>query len=106
MSLALLRLYLNDRTEPYVFDDTELTDLLDGAGGDVDAAAAEGWKIKAGTVAEWYDVNIDGSALSRSDVFDHCMKMRMQYLSSSGGLIDNVRLQVTPVEESNVSEFG
>lgn len=98
MSLSLLRLYLNDETAPYVFDDPTLQDILDRAEGEVGAAAGEGWRIKAGKVAEWYDVELDGSALSRGQVAKHCLDMASFYeaTSGSGGKLTNTRLQVTP----------
>lgn len=107
MSVSLLRLYIADETTPFKFGDEKLQQFLDSKGGDIHAAAAEVWRIKAGTVAEWYNVTADGRSLSRGDVYDHCMKMYNLYLGLSGGQMRNVRLQVTPdAAETEVSEFG
>lgn len=111
MSVSLLRLYLSDPnpgpagTTP-VFTDNQLTELLTRAEGDVNTAAAEGWRIKAGSVADWYDVSLDGSVLSRDQVWKHCMNMVSTYEALSGGQMKNVRLQVTPVESTDTSEFA
>ena len=109
-ALELLRLYLAD-TNPDVdkrfFTDPTLEALLDAAD-DVYGAAAEGWLIKSADVAKWYSVTIDGSTMSRDQVFKHCMDMREHYLGISvgGGRLSNTRLQVTPVPETETSEFA
>lgn len=46
---------------------------------DLDAAAAEGWRRKAGKVASRFSVNIDGDALQRAQVFSHCLAMADRY---------------------------
>lgn len=47
---------------------------------DLDAAAAEGWRIKAGEVAGDYTFQSDDSKLDRSDVIKHCLAMEKTYL--------------------------
>lgn len=111
MSVSLLRLYLSDPSpapagKSPVFTDTQLKELLERAENDVNSAAAEGWRIKAGSVADWYDVSLDGSVLSRDQVWKHCMNMVSTYEALSGGQMKNVRIQVTPEDESETSEFA
>lgn len=107
MSVSLLRLYVADVAKPYTFTDEQLNEFLTGKGGDINAAAAEIWRIKAGTVAEWYNVSLDGRTLSRGEVYEHCMKQYDLYLGLSGSRIVSVRTQVTPdPSETQVSEFG
>lgn len=104
-NLTLLKLYLHE-PEDGALDDVQLQDLLDAHDGDLDASASAGWKIKAGTVAQWYDVTVDrADTFSRGQVFDHCMKMYELYGSTSGGSIASVRMSTddTPTEET--SEF-
>lgn len=50
--LQRLRLYLNDRTATPVFSDEELNQLLTDAAGEVAAAAAAGWILKAATAVD------------------------------------------------------
>lgn len=46
---------------------------------DLNAAAAEGWRRKAGKVAGLFNAQADGASLSRSDLFAHCTAMAKQY---------------------------
>lgn len=46
---------------------------------DLDAAAAEGWRQKAGKAAGDYDFEADDSSLKRSQVVAQCNKMAEQY---------------------------
>jgi hypothetical protein len=83
----LLRLYLNDPAgASEVFTDVVLQRLYDDSGS-LEACAAKGWRIKAATVYEWYLANIDGSFLSRDQVFSHCIKMAETFERSEGGSI-------------------
>lgn len=42
-------------------------------------AAAEGWRWKAGRVADRVDFSADGTRLSRSQLVDHCLRMADVY---------------------------
>lgn len=85
-SLWLLRLYLDDTdlTEKPFFDNDTLNHFLEGVGGDVHAAASEGWTVKAGSYFDWYLANIDGAFMSRDQVFKHCMDMADTHRSQGG----------------------
>lgn len=85
--LALLRLYIADpagNTE-YLHDDT-LQTLFSQNEDNLFATAAECWRIKAANVADWYLANIDGSFLSRNQVWEHCMAMVDHYSKIAGGV--------------------
>lgn len=43
------------------------------------AAAAEGWRWKAARVVDRVDLQGDDTRLSRSQLFDHCMRMADRY---------------------------
>lgn len=87
--IELLRLYIDDKSPDEVFDDPKLEEFIDAntLDGEVNlnAAAAKLWAIKAGSVASWYTTSLDGSFLSRSEVFNHCMKMADFYGAQGGG---------------------
>lgn len=109
--LELLRLYIDDvktsgSEEPFL-SDTKLQSLLD-AEGSVEGAAGKAWRIKAAQVSSWYLTNVDGSFLSRDQVFEHCIKMAEHYEHLSGGsdVMVNVGLvgPNAPSEDSS-SEF-
>lgn len=71
-----LRAYVADpKNGKELFTDPELEDYI-ATYGDLHAAAAELWSIKAATVATWYQMNVDGSFMSREQVFEHCIRMR------------------------------
>jgi hypothetical protein len=106
--LALLRLYIADPsgTNEYLHDDT--LDLLYTQGdGDVFAAAAEAWRMKAANVADWYLANIDGSFLSRNQVWEHCVAMADHYgkLSGTGVGIANIEMDSGFETSAVESEF-
>ena len=50
-------------------------------------AAAEGWRIKAGRVSNRYDIKDDVSGTSRSQQFKHCMEMYKSYRRGGYGSI-------------------
>jgi hypothetical protein len=84
--LALLRLYIADpsgNTE-FLHDET-LETLFSQNEENLFATASEAWRIKAANVADWYLANIDGSFLSRNQVWEHCMAMVDHYSKISGG---------------------
>lgn len=104
MSLAedieLLRLYIGDTADPPFLSDPQLESLINRTV-DLSAAAAEGWRIKAARVAEWYDVNIDGRGLSRSQVLRHCNNMVRLYADASGGEIVSVKMSTEEDEDES-----
>lgn len=83
--VELLRLYVDDKSPGEVFDDPKLEEFITNNEGNLNAAAAKLWAIKAGSVATWYTSSMDGSFLSREQVFDHCMKMADWYGNAGGG---------------------
>lgn len=91
--IQLLRLYLSDPSrEDEVFTSTKLQDILDRNSGDVNGAAADGWRVKAATVHDWYLSQTDGSLLSRQQVFDHCMSMVEHFSKRSSSDMVSVAL--------------
>lgn len=48
------------------------------------AAAAEGWRLKAGKVASHYAISADGASAQRQQMYEHCLRMAEQF--SRGGL--------------------
>jgi hypothetical protein len=46
---------------------------------DLNRAAAEGWRWKAGKAAASYDFSADGATFNRSQILAHCEKMAAQY---------------------------
>jgi hypothetical protein len=104
--IELLRLYIADPAgQDQVFATTLLADTLDRNSGDVNAAAAEMWGIKAATVADWYLSQTDGALLSRDQVFQHCLKMQTQYKSLSSSSMVNVRMTTQSDDLVESSEF-
>lgn len=99
MDKTLLRTYLHDLTESAVSDDI-LDQLIGQNPDDFNAVVSGGWRIKAGTVSDWYDASIDGRVLSRDQVFKHCIKMAELYSSEAGANIKSTRIEVTPPAEA------
>lgn len=84
--LALLRLYIADPAgqSEYLHDDMlEILFLRNEE--NLFATASEAWRIKAANVADWYLANIDGSFLSRNQVWEHCIAMVDYYSKLSAG---------------------
>lgn len=52
---------------------------------DLNAAAAEGWRMKAGKVAGDFNFSADGSSYSKADVLAHCLEMETKYAAQSHG---------------------
>jgi hypothetical protein len=92
--VELLRLYVDDRKDgTEQFNDDQLQDIIDGADGSLHGAAAEVWGMKAATVSEFYLANVDGSFLSRNQIFDHCMAM-VEFHRMGGGAASTVMSSV------------
>jgi hypothetical protein len=84
--LALLRLYIADPAGNTEFLHDEMLEALFSQNDEnLFATASECWRIKAANVADWYLANIDGSFLSRNQVWEHCMAMVEHYSAISGG---------------------
>lgn len=58
---------------------------------DLNAAAAEGWRMKAGKVAGDFNFSADGASYSKADVLAHCLEMETKYASLSHGLMATLR---------------
>jgi hypothetical protein len=105
--VRLVRLYIDEPSNDN-FDDTVISDMLDRVDGDVYSAAAEFWRIKAGTVVDWYQVTADGSSLSRGQVFDHCQAMATYYSSqgtfAGAGTMASVRMSTDYLINDDESE--
>ena len=54
---------------------------------DLNAAAAEGWRMKAGKVAGDFNFSADNASYSKADVLAHCLEMETKYASLSHGLM-------------------
>jgi hypothetical protein len=87
--IEMLRLYINDPTPNEQFDDPKLQEFINDFTFDgevnLNAAAAKLWAVKAGSVSAWYTTSLDGSFLSRDQVFQHCLRMAEYYGLQGGG---------------------
>jgi hypothetical protein len=91
--IAMLRLKIADPAGASAFlTDAQLEAVISDAGGDLDGAASECWRIKAANVADWYQASLDGAFLSREQVFDHCMRMAETFQDRSSTDMINVGL--------------
>ena len=50
---------------------------------DLDHAAAEGWRWKAGKCSPDYSANLDGAQLARNQRYEHCLEMANRYAGRS-----------------------
>lgn len=88
--IALLRLYIDD-PDPQgdgaqsFFTDAQLGDTLGQFDDNLHTAAGELWLMKAANVSTWYQASLDGSFLSREQVWEHCMEMARFYTNKGGG---------------------
>ena len=57
--------------------------FLTGWSYDLAGAAAQAWMQRAGKVSSYYNVNVDGHQMSRSQWFDHCERMEQLWASRS-----------------------
>ena len=62
-----------------VTDQAGTTLYLTGWSYDLNGAAADLWRMRAGKVSSYYSVDMDGHRLSRSDWFKHCSEMAEMY---------------------------
>lgn len=68
-----------------LFTDQRLNDFLDLANGDVERAAFEGWRAKAGQLANLVDVADGNASRKMSDLLSNAEKMVRFYQRSSSG---------------------
>jgi hypothetical protein len=52
---------------------------------DVNAAAAEGWRWKAGKVAGAFTFSTDGQSFQRAQIYAHCLKQAQLYATRNVG---------------------
>jgi len=57
---------------------------------DLNAAAAEGWRMKAGKVAGDFNFSADGASYSKADVLAQCLEMEAKYASKSHGVLNTL----------------
>lgn len=57
---------------------------------DLNAAAAEGWRMKAGKVAGDFNFSADNASYSKADVLAHCLEMETKYASLSHGIMQTL----------------
>lgn len=103
-----LRLFIDDpddgTTDPFLTD-PQLEALI-AETGDLHAAAAKAWGIKAANISRWYDVDKDGSRLSRSQAFDHCLAMVEFHQNQSSGEIVSVMMSTAIESDLDSDEFA
>lgn len=76
--------------DQYVRPDREgrLANDVDWVGSwDLNAAAAEGWSLKAGKVAGDFNFSADGASYNKADVLANCLAMRDKYASLSSSVL-------------------
>lgn len=56
---------------------------------DLDAAAAEGWRRKAGIAAARFNFAEDGQNFQRAQIYSHCLSQAEQYARRAMGSIPN-----------------
>ena len=57
---------------------------------DLNAAASEGWRMKAGKVAGDFNFSADNASYSKADVLAHCLEMQTRYASLSHGMMQTL----------------
>lgn len=81
---------LNRVLDQWATPDTEGRPASDSAwvgSWDLNAAAAEGWRLKAAAVAGDFNFSADGASYSKADVLAHCLEMETKYASRSHGVL-------------------
>lgn len=103
MALTLLRDKVAATSRPTLSDDSlsalldqhprpdregRLADDTDWAGSwDLNAAAAEGWRLKGAKVAGDYTFSADGASYNRGDVLANCLAMEQKYAAMSSSVL-------------------
>lgn len=57
-----------------MFSDAEIADLISEADGDIEAAVAEGWKVKAAEAVDLVNTQEGTAKRNLSDVHDHALE--------------------------------
>lgn len=60
---------------------------------DLNAAAAEGWRIKAGKISHEHDVTVDSQDFAASQKFSQCMEMAERYAKKVKGSFSAIEPQ-------------
>lgn len=74
----------------------------------LNAAAAEGWRLKAAKVAGDFSFSADGASYSKADVLAHCLQMEATFAALSHGTLqteanwDPARLGLPPNWDGNL----
>ena len=63
---------------------------------DLYAAAAEGWRWKAGKVSNAFDFSTDQQSFDRSQMYDHCMKQAAFYDARAGTSVYGAGVDSSP----------
>jgi hypothetical protein len=71
-------------TDGYDYSDSEWTPTWD-----IDAAAAEGWRRKAGLAAARFNFAEDTQRFDRAQIYAHCIRQAEQYARRSMGSLLN-----------------
>lgn len=104
--IALLRLFLADPAGANeFFHDDVLEQMWDDNDEDVYSATADGWRMKAANAHELYTAQIDGSLLSRDQIWYHCIRMAEHFDKMSGGSLANVQMTTNYDTADTSSEF-
>lgn len=90
--------------EERMLDDATLQDIADEVGLVVDSldqapdhasytatydlyrTAAEGWREKAGMIAEGYNIKVEGAQFNRSEAYEHYLKQATRYAGMANNL--------------------
>lgn len=67
---------------------------------DLNSAAAEGWRWKAGRVAPKFGVTLDSDSLQRQQVYAHCVSQASIYAKKLVGTIGVMATDIQVEEES------
>jgi hypothetical protein len=106
--IKLLRVYLADPPGPdEKFTDTDLVALIE-TNPDLYAAAADGWRARAGVLAEQnFNATVDGATMNLGDLWKHCIDMAEHYEQLGGGSLSSVLLDTEAGggASSRASEF-
>lgn len=68
-----------------LFTDEAIQQLLDEAGGNIERAVYEGWRIKAANFSSLVDITEGNASRAMSDLMDHALKMVATYARSTAG---------------------
>jgi hypothetical protein len=69
---------------------------------DLDAAAAEGWRWKAGMAVPRFGVSLDGDSLQRQQIYAHCLRQAEMYANRVVGSMGVKTLAPIGTEEFQV----